>query len=84
MELTYMNELYTCLLCLNIPNCSIHMKGKILTSTCLCPQLRQYQYYSTGLLSNYDKYPEHSKSIVGHKKKLAKEQKKAERKAKGL
>jgi len=46
------------------------------------PDLRQYQYYSTGLLSNYDKYPEHSKSIVGHKKKLAKEQKKAERKAK--
>lgn len=47
------------------------------------PQLHQYQYYSTGLLSNYDKYPEHSKSIVGHKKKMAKEQKKQEKKAKG-
>merc|ERR1711963_295834 len=44
------------------------------------PDLRQYQYFSTGLLSNYDKYPEHSKSIVGHKKKILKEQKKLERK----
>ncbi|KAH9509093.1 putative DNA helicase ino80 [Bulinus truncatus] len=45
------------------------------------PELRQYQYCSTGLLSNYDKYPEHSKTFAGHKKKMAKEQKKQEKKA---
>ncbi|CAL1526196.1 unnamed protein product [Lymnaea stagnalis] len=48
------------------------------------PELRQYQYCSTGLLSNYDRYPEHSKMFVGHKKKMAKEQKKQEKKARGL
>ncbi|KAK7487146.1 hypothetical protein BaRGS_00021641 [Batillaria attramentaria] len=46
------------------------------------PELRKYQYYSTGLLSNYDKYPEHHKSVVGPKKKISKEQKKIEKKAK--
>ncbi|PVD25847.1 hypothetical protein C0Q70_13511 [Pomacea canaliculata] len=45
-------------------------------------RLRKYQYYSTGLLSNYDKYPEHHKSVVGPKKKLSKEQKKIEKKVK--
>uniref|UniRef100_A0A2C9KB78 Chromatin-remodeling ATPase INO80 n=2 Tax=Biomphalaria glabrata TaxID=6526 RepID=A0A2C9KB78_BIOGL len=44
-------------------------------------ELRHYQYCSTGLLSNYDKYPEHSKMFAGHKKKMAKEQKKQEKKA---
>ena len=48
------------------------------------PQLRKYMYYSTGLLSNYDKFPEHHKSIVGPKKKISKEQKKIEKKVKGL
>lgn len=47
------------------------------------PQLRKYMYYSSGLLSNYDKYPEHHKSIVGPKKKSSKEQKKIEKKVKG-
>ncbi|KAK6636981.1 hypothetical protein RUM43_010648 [Polyplax serrata] len=28
----------------------------------------QYQYYGTGLLSNYDKYPEHQKTVIGFKK----------------
>ncbi|XP_070179265.1 chromatin-remodeling ATPase INO80-like [Littorina saxatilis] len=46
------------------------------------PQLRKYMYYSSGLLSNYDKYPEHHKSIVGPKKKSSKEQKKIEKKVK--
>lgn len=46
------------------------------------PELRKYQYYSTGLLSNYDKYPEHHKSVVGPKKKISKEQKKIEKKVK--
>ena len=43
-------------------------------------QLQQYQYYSVGLLSNYDKFYEHQKAIVGPKKKAAKEQKRLEKK----
>ncbi|XP_041352377.1 chromatin-remodeling ATPase INO80-like [Gigantopelta aegis] len=46
------------------------------------PVLRQYRYYSTGLLSNYDKYPEHFKSVSGPRKKISKEQKKLEKKVK--
>ncbi|ESO83010.1 hypothetical protein LOTGIDRAFT_236919 [Lottia gigantea] len=46
------------------------------------PELHQYQYYSTGLLSNYDKYPEHSKQFAGPKKKISKEQKKFEKRVK--
>ncbi|XP_059148213.1 chromatin-remodeling ATPase INO80-like isoform X2 [Physella acuta] len=45
-------------------------------------ELRQYQYLSTGLLSHYDRYPEHSLTFVGHRKKLAKEQKKQKARAK--
>ncbi|RZF37180.1 hypothetical protein LSTR_LSTR009705 [Laodelphax striatellus] len=33
------------------------------------PENRQYQYYGAGLLSNYDKFPEHQLSIVGSRKK---------------
>ncbi|XP_075227688.1 chromatin-remodeling ATPase INO80 isoform X2 [Lycorma delicatula] len=33
------------------------------------PENRQYQYYGAGLLSNYDKFPEHQTLIVGNKKK---------------
>lgn len=29
----------------------------------------QYQYYGAGLLSSYDRFPEHQKLIVGNKKK---------------
>ena len=47
------------------------------------PQLRKYMYYSSGLLSNYDKFPEHYKSVVGPKKKISREQKKIEKKVKG-
>lgn len=32
----------------------------------------QYQYYSAGLLSNYDRFLEHQKLIVGNKKKKEK------------
>jgi len=32
----------------------------------------QYQYYSAGLLSNYDRFPDHQKLIVGNKKKKEK------------
>lgn len=32
----------------------------------------QYQYYGAGLLSNYDRFPEHQKLIVGNKKKKEK------------
>jgi DNA helicase INO80 len=46
-------------------------------------QLHQYQYYSTGLLSNYDHFPEQQKAILGPKKKISKDQKKMERKIKG-
>lgn len=46
------------------------------------PDLRQYQYYSTGMLSSYDHYHEHQKSVMGPKKKISKEQKKMEKKIK--
>ena len=42
----------------------------------------QYQYYGAGLLSNYDKFPEHQKLIVGNKKK--KKEKKLEKKMKKI
>lgn len=42
----------------------------------------QYQYFGAGLLSNYDKFPEHQKLIVGNKKK--KKDKKLEKKMKKL
>ncbi|KAL5008979.1 hypothetical protein ScPMuIL_014560 [Solemya velum] len=45
-------------------------------------ELHQYQYYSTGLLSNYDKYHEHQKAILGPKRKISREQKKLEKKMK--
>jgi len=32
----------------------------------------QYQYYSAGLLSNFDRFLEHQKLIVGNKKKKEK------------
>lgn len=34
------------------------------------PDLRQYQYYSAGLLSNYDKFHDNQKLVLGGKKKL--------------
>ncbi|XP_014251145.1 putative DNA helicase Ino80 isoform X2 [Cimex lectularius] len=37
---------------------------------------RQYQYYSTGLLSNYDKFPEHQIATAGFNKKKRLSQKK--------
>ncbi|KAJ8308012.1 LOW QUALITY PROTEIN: hypothetical protein KUTeg_012886 [Tegillarca granosa] len=43
----------------------------------------QYQYYSTGLLSNYDKYYEHQKNFAGAKKKISKDHKKFDKKMKG-
>ncbi|XP_052275442.1 chromatin-remodeling ATPase INO80-like [Dreissena polymorpha] len=46
------------------------------------PELHQFQYYSTGLLSNYDHYPDQLKAILGPKKKISKDQKKMERKIK--
>ena len=47
-------------------------------------QLRQYQYYSTGMLSSYDHFNDHQKSVMGPKKKISKEQKKMEKKIKGM
>jgi len=32
-------------------------------------QLRQYQYYSVGLLSNYDKFYDHQKLVIGSVKR---------------
>ncbi|XP_063241370.1 chromatin-remodeling ATPase INO80-like isoform X2 [Bacillus rossius redtenbacheri] len=46
------------------------------------PENMQYQYYSVGLLSNYDKFPEHQRSIVGNRKK--KKTKKMEKKLKKI
>jgi hypothetical protein len=45
-------------------------------------QNSQYQYYGAGLLSNYDKFPEHQKLIVGNRKK--KKEKKFEKKMKKM
>lgn len=45
-------------------------------------ELHQYQYYSTGLLSSYDRYYDHQKLILGPKKKISREQKKMEKKMK--
>ncbi|XP_015604273.1 putative DNA helicase Ino80 isoform X2 [Cephus cinctus] len=36
------------------------------------PENIQYQYYGAGLLSSYDRFPEHQKLIVGNKKKKEK------------
>nr|CAD7431166.1 unnamed protein product [Timema monikensis] len=46
------------------------------------PENYQYQYYSVGLLSNYDKFPDHQRSIIGNKKK--KKDKKAEKRLKKM
>ncbi|KAL4238749.1 putative DNA helicase ino80 [Mactra antiquata] len=46
------------------------------------PELHQYEYYSTGLLSNYDHFPDQQKAILGPRKKISKDQKKMERKIK--
>ncbi|XP_070577930.1 chromatin-remodeling ATPase INO80-like [Ptychodera flava] len=45
-------------------------------------ELRQYMYYSSGLLSNYDKFPEHQRAILGPRKK--KDEKKIKAKLKRL
>jgi DNA helicase INO80 len=42
----------------------------------------QYQYYGAGLLSNYDKFPDNQKLIVGNKKK--KKENKFEKKMKKM
>lgn len=33
----------------------------------------QYQYYGAGLLSNFDKFSEHQKAVMGNRKKKKKE-----------
>lgn len=43
------------------------------------PELRQYQYYGVGMLSQHDPFPEHQKAFLGNKKK-AKEKRAMERK----
>ncbi|KAL1138653.1 hypothetical protein AAG570_008715 [Ranatra chinensis] len=40
------------------------------------PKNRQFEYYGAGLLSNYDKFPEHQMEIIGTKKKKSVSQKK--------
>ena len=73
-------------LCLTAAAVSVLQRGTVLDAlrsynTCLyTPQMQQYQYYSVGLLSNYDKFYEHQKMVVGPKKKLSKEQRKLEKK----
>ncbi len=42
--------------------------------------MSQYQYYSVGLLSNYDRFYDHQRMVVGPKKKTFKEHKRQERK----
>ncbi|XP_052767691.1 chromatin-remodeling ATPase INO80-like [Mya arenaria] len=46
------------------------------------PEMRQYQYYSVGLLSNVDHFPEHQKNVLGPRKKTNKDQRKMEKKIK--
>ncbi|CAB0038453.1 unnamed protein product [Trichogramma brassicae] len=48
------------------------MKKKYLAKFYQNPENIQYQYYGSGLLSNYDRFPEHQKRIVGNKKKKEK------------
>ncbi|KAK3093780.1 hypothetical protein FSP39_020132, partial [Pinctada imbricata] len=45
-------------------------------------ELHQYQYYSTGMLSNIDKYYEQQKAYMGTKKKISKEHRKKDKKLK--
>jgi len=42
-------------------------------------QLKQYQYYSVGLLSNYDKFHDHQKLIVGSAKRRQQVKEKTEK-----
>jgi len=42
-------------------------------------QLRQYQYYSVGLLSNCDKFYDHQKLVVGSAKRRQQVKQKTER-----
>uniref|UniRef100_A0A4W5Q6A9 Uncharacterized protein n=1 Tax=Hucho hucho TaxID=62062 RepID=A0A4W5Q6A9_9TELE len=64
-----------CCLC-----CHGHRKGTDtnLRSLYICssPQLQQYQYYSTGLLSSQDPFYEQQRHLLGPKKKKIKEEKK--------
>lgn len=49
----------------------------------ICKQIFQnvqYQYYGAGLLSNYDKYPEHRKLIVSVKKSKRDKEQRVEKK----
>jgi len=46
-------------------------------------QLHQYQYYSVGLLSSYDHFPDQQKAVLGPRKKINKDKMKMEKKIKG-
>jgi len=46
---------------------------------CRVLQLKQYQYYSVGLLSNYDKYYDHQKLVVGSAKRRQQVKEKTEK-----
>lgn len=43
---------------------------------CICDQLHQYKYYSTGLLSTHDPFYEQHRHLLGTKKKKIKDEKK--------
>ena len=43
---------------------------------CICVQLHQYKYYSTGLLSTQDPFYEQHRHLLGPKKKKIKDEKK--------
>ncbi|XP_071454917.1 chromatin-remodeling ATPase INO80 [Hetaerina americana] len=47
------------------------------------PENRQYQYYGAGLLSTFDRFPEHQRSITGGRKK-AKKDRRLEKKLKRM
>lgn len=52
------------------------MKFVKVSFLCICDQLHQYKYYSTGLLSTHDPFYEQYRHLLGPKKKKIKDEKK--------
>ncbi|KAG8224533.1 hypothetical protein J437_LFUL004224, partial [Ladona fulva] len=46
------------------------------------PENRQYQYYGAGLLSTFDRFPEHQRSVTGGRKRAKKERRMEKKKMK--
>jgi hypothetical protein len=65
--------------------CMCQCHQYMLCGVVLYVQLRQYQYYSVGLLSNYDMFYDHQKSIIGPNRRKQQDKTKLDKKLlKGL